>query len=44
MSDVLFIAIVIGFFALCVAYVRGLDRLVRSTEEAEAEMVQEVGS
>jgi hypothetical protein len=39
MQDILFIGIVLAFFALCVAYVRGLDRLVRSTEEAEAEIV-----
>jgi hypothetical protein len=36
MSDILFIGIVVAFFALCVAYVRGVDRLVRVTEEAEA--------
>jgi hypothetical protein len=36
MSDVLFIAILLAFFAVCVAYVRGLDRLVRTSEEAEA--------
>lgn len=36
MADVVFIAITIGFFGLCVAYVRGLDRLVRSAEEGEA--------
>jgi hypothetical protein len=27
--------VTIVFFALCVAYVRGLDRLVRATEEVE---------
>ena len=36
MSDFLFIAIALAFFAVCVAYVRGLDRLVRTSEEAEA--------
>jgi hypothetical protein len=36
MSDLLFIAIILVFFAVCVAYVRGLDRLVRASEEAEA--------
>jgi hypothetical protein len=35
MSDFLFIAIALAFFAVCVAYVRGLDRLVRASEEAE---------
>jgi hypothetical protein len=39
MQDILFIGIALTFFAVCVAYVRGLDRLVRSTEEAEAEIV-----
>jgi hypothetical protein len=35
MEDVIYVGISIVFFAICVAYVRGLDRLVRSTEEAE---------
>jgi hypothetical protein len=30
-----FIAIIVLFFAVCVAYVRGLDRLVRASEEVE---------
>ena len=38
----LFIGIALVFFAVCVAYIRGLDRLVRDTEKAEA--VQEVTS
>jgi hypothetical protein len=36
MQDVLFLGIAIVFFAVCVAYTRGLDRLVRGAEEAEA--------
>jgi hypothetical protein len=36
MADIVFIAVALAFFALCVAYVRGLDRLVRAAEEAEA--------
>jgi hypothetical protein len=36
MADVVFVAVIFAFFAICVAYVRGLDRLVRSSEEAEA--------
>jgi hypothetical protein len=36
MQDILFVGIAIAFFAICVAYVRGLDRLVRGAEEAEA--------
>jgi hypothetical protein len=36
MQDDIYVGIALVFFALCVAYVRGLDRLVRSAEEAEA--------
>jgi hypothetical protein len=36
MADVVFIVTIAAFFALCVAYVRGLDRIVRSADEAEA--------
>jgi hypothetical protein len=35
MTDVIFVAITILFFAVCVLYVRGLDRLVRSAEDAD---------
>jgi hypothetical protein len=35
-ADIVFIGIALAFFAICVAYTRGLDRLVRSGEEAEA--------
>jgi hypothetical protein len=42
MSDILFIGIALAFFAVCVAYVRGLDRLVKATEHAEADMASEV--
>lgn len=34
-ADIVFIAVIAVFFAVCVAYVRGLDRLVRATEEVE---------
>jgi hypothetical protein len=37
MADIVFIAVVLAFFALCVAYVRGLDRIVRAAEEADAD-------
>jgi hypothetical protein len=37
MADIAFIAAIIAFFGLCVAYVRGLDRIVRAAEEAEEE-------
>ena len=36
MADIVFVSSVLAFFAICVAYVRGLDRLVRNSEEAEA--------
>lgn len=35
MQDVVFVAISVVFFALCVGYVRGLDRLVRTSEAGE---------
>lgn len=41
MSDLIFVALTVAFFALCVAYVRGCDRIVESgsqpTEEAALE-------
>jgi hypothetical protein len=42
MADFAFLVVTIAFFALCVAYVRGLDRIVRSTEEVE-QMAEEKG-
>jgi hypothetical protein len=42
MEDIVFLAVIVVFFAACVAYVRGLDRLVRSGEETEGGT--EVGS
>ncbi len=36
MEDVVFIGIALAFFAVCIVYVRGLDRIVRTGEEAEA--------
>lgn len=36
MADVVFILTVVGFIAVCVLYVRGLDRLVRAAEEADS--------
>jgi hypothetical protein len=35
MADVVFVAVIVAFFALCVVYVRGLDRLVRSAEDGD---------
>jgi len=34
-ADIVFITVIVLFFAVCVAYVRGLDRLVRASEEVE---------
>lgn len=36
MADLAFIAATLGFFGLCEAYIRGLDRTVRAAEQAEA--------
>ncbi len=36
MADIVFVLVTLAFFALCVAYTRGLDRLVRASEEGEA--------
>lgn len=35
MADIVFIGGALAFFALCVAYVRGLDRIVRAAEAAD---------
>jgi len=35
MADVVFVLITLAFFAICVLYVRGLDRLVQSAEDAD---------
>ena len=35
MRDVVVLAVITAFFALCVLYVRGLDRLVRSAEDGD---------
>jgi hypothetical protein len=37
-QDVIYVGVIIAFFAICVAYVRGLDRLVKTTEQAEADV------
>jgi hypothetical protein len=37
MTDVLFVALVVAFFALCVGYVRACDRIVASGPEPAAE-------
>jgi hypothetical protein len=42
MADFAFLIAAIVFFALCVAYIRGLDRIVRASEEVE-QMAEEKG-
>jgi hypothetical protein len=33
MADIIFVAVAVAFFGLCVLYVRACDRLVRGTAE-----------
>jgi hypothetical protein len=37
MSDLIFVALTVAFFALCVAYVRGCDRIVESGSQPTEE-------
>jgi hypothetical protein len=32
-ADVVYIVVIFAFFALCIAYVRGLDRMVRAGDD-----------
>jgi hypothetical protein len=36
MADIAFLALGLGFLALCAVYVRGLDHLVHSARQADA--------
>jgi hypothetical protein len=36
MADVAFVVVIVGFFALCAAFVRGCDRIVRSDDDEPA--------
>jgi hypothetical protein len=36
MADAVFVAVILGFFALCVVYVQALDRMVQGSDDAEA--------
>lgn len=38
MADVVFVAVIIGFFALCAAFVVGCDAIVRSDEDDPGEV------
>ena len=42
MADVIFIGIIVVFFAICVAYVRGCDRLVESARAGVEDRDDEV--
>lgn len=33
MADIVFVAVALAFFGLCVLYVRGCERLVKGSEE-----------
>ena len=44
MADIVFIAVTLAFFAVCVAYVRGLDRLVRGAGGARGDHEAEAAS
>lgn len=34
MADAIFVVVALGFFGLCVAYVRGLERMVTAADES----------
>ena len=36
MADLAFVIVIIAFFALCVAFVYGCDRIVRSDDDEQA--------
>lgn len=42
MADVVFILIVVAFFALCVAYVRGCERLIAAADDAPENVSDDV--
>jgi hypothetical protein len=41
MADVVFVLISVAFFALCALYIRGCERILKSTEES-ADVPEEV--
>ncbi|HET9202740.1 MAG TPA: hypothetical protein VFP67_06290 [Acidimicrobiia bacterium] len=43
MADFGYLLLPIAFFALCVAYVRGLDRIVRASEETQRSTEEKSG-
>ena len=43
MYDVIFVATIIGFFALCVAYIAACDRIIGPDAEFELDLVEGTG-
>jgi hypothetical protein len=41
MADIIFVAVALAFFGLCVLYVRACDRLVRGAEDGPAPVGEE---
>jgi hypothetical protein len=37
MADIVYVAIVVAFLALCVLYVRGVDRMISAADDEHAE-------
>lgn len=35
MADIIFVLITVAFFAICVLYIRGCERILRGAEEGE---------
>lgn len=44
MADLVFILVIIGFFALCGAFVVGCDRIVRADRDGPALLAPEEGA
>lgn len=44
MADFAFVIVIIAFFALCAALVRGCDRIVRSDDDDTPVEITEVGA
>jgi hypothetical protein len=42
MADLVFLLIIVSFFALCVAYIRGCDRIIGTGREHDAEIETEL--
>lgn len=42
MADIIFVLVGLGFFGLCVLYVRACDRLVRGSEETPEAVSEDV--